>query len=121
MSDLPSFEDLVNLAKEDPKALETLRQKQVDKLINNAPTGMQKRLRGIQFQVDAHRQLHSQSPMGSCLKISELMHESFAELRGWLNKMAGTNDPLRDLSQESNQKSHYSNSKSADILAFPMR
>ena len=116
MSDLPSFDHLVSLAKENPKALEALRQAQVEKLINNAPKEFKQRLRGIQFQIDAHRQLHANSPMGSCLKISELMHESFAELRGWLNKMAGTNDPLRDLAQESNHKE----TKGADILAFPM-
>jgi hypothetical protein len=115
MSDLPAFDDLVSLAKEDPKALETLRQTQVEKLIRNAPSGSQRRQRGIQFQIDAHRQLHAHSPMGSCLKISELMHESFAELRGWLNKMAGTNDPLRDLAQESNHRE----TKVADILACP--
>jgi hypothetical protein len=116
MLDLPSFDKLVRLAKEDPKALEALRQTQVEKLINNAPEALRQRLRGIQFQIDAHRQLHASSPMGSCLKISELMHESFADLRSWLNKMAGTNDPLRDLAQESNRRE----TKEADILAFPM-
>lgn len=116
MSDLPSFDNLVCLAKEDPKALEALRQMQVEQIINNAPEAIQQRLRGLQFQVDAHRQLHSHSPMGSCLKISELMHESFAELRAWLNKMTGANDPLRDLAQESNRRE----TKGADILAFPM-
>jgi hypothetical protein len=116
MSDLPSFDHLVSLAKKDPQALEALRQVQVEKLINNAPEEYQQRLRGIQFQIDAHRQLHANSPMGSCLKISELMHESFADLRGWLNKMAGTNDPLRDLARESDRRE----TKGADILAFPM-
>jgi len=116
MSDLPAFDDLVTLAKKDPNALEILRQTHVKILISNAPEQYQQRLRGIQFQIDAHRQLHSHSPMGSCLKISELMHESFAELRGWLNKMTGTNDPLRDLAQESDHKE----TKEANILAFPM-
>jgi hypothetical protein len=88
----------------------------VEKLITNAPEALRQRLRGVQFQIDAHRQLHASSPMGSCLKISELMHESFADLRIWLNKMAGTNNPRRDLAHGSNRR----DTKEADILVFPM-
>jgi hypothetical protein len=117
MSDLPNFDSLVTLANEDPEALESLRQKHVERLINNAPVQFQQRLRGIQFQIDAHRQLHSHSPMGSCIKISQLMHESFAELRGWLNQISDFNDPLRGLSEADPSAEN----KMADVLAFPSR
>ncbi|MFT6102673.1 MAG: hypothetical protein ACJATV_001419 [Granulosicoccus sp.] len=117
MSYLPNFDTLTTLAKEDPEALEDLRQKQVERLINNAPKQLQPRLRGLQFQIDAHRQLHLHSPMGSCMKISQLMHESFAELRGWLNQISGFNDPLRNYSDVNTSTEN----KMADILAFPSR
>ncbi|MGS2716713.1 DUF3135 domain-containing protein [Eionea flava] len=117
MSDLPHFDELVTLAKQDPEALENIRQQHVEKLINNAPEEFQQRLRGLQFQIDSHRQLHASSPMGSCMKISQMMHESFAELRGWLNQMSGFNDPLRSLNEDAAPQQH----KMADVLAFPSR
>lgn len=115
MSDLPKFDELVALAKENPEALERLRQQHVEELINNAPEAYQQRLRGIQFQIDAHRNIHKDSPLGSCMKISQMMHESFAELRGWLNQISDLNDPLRYTGSEIEQTPE----KAADILAFP--
>ncbi len=115
MSDLPNFDELVKLAQEDPEALEALRQEHVNKLIDNATPSYQNRLRGLQFQIDANRKIHSDSPMGSCMKISQMMHESFADLRGWLNHLSGLNDPLRDFADESENKAN----NSANILAFP--
>ncbi|MGH1440987.1 MAG: DUF3135 domain-containing protein [Cellvibrionaceae bacterium] len=96
MSDFPSFDTLLRLAKEKPEELEKFRQEQVESIINQAPEGSQRRLRGLQFQIDAQRKLHSDSPMGACLKISQMMHESFSELRVWLNDITGVNDPLRN-------------------------
>jgi len=95
MSDFPNFDTLLKLAKEKPEELEKFRQYQVETIINQAPEGSQRRLRGLQFQIDAQRKLHNDSPMGACLKISQMMHESFAELRVWLNDITGANDPLR--------------------------
>jgi hypothetical protein len=114
--ELPAFDELKRLAKEDPEALEAIRQQHVEYIISNAPASEQARLKGLQFQIDAQRQIHHHSPMGSCMKISKMMHESFAELRGWLNQIADLNDPLRDLARETDQKHE---SKAANILAFP--
>jgi hypothetical protein len=115
MSTLPSFDELLKLAQNNPGELERLRQQQVNKLIENAPASYRHRLRGIQFQIDAQRSIHNRSPLGSCMKISQMMHESFAELRGWLNQISGLNDPLRDLASESEQR----HTKGADVIAFP--
>ncbi len=95
MSDFPSFDQLLKLAQEKPEELEQFRQEQVELLISQAPESSRRRLRGLQFQIDAQRQLHSDSPMGACMKMSQMMHESFAELRVWLNDITGVNDPLR--------------------------
>ena len=118
MSDLPPFDELVKLAQEDPKALEALRKQHVEQLINSAPEGTQTRLKGLQFQIDAHRAIHTDSPMGACMKISQMMHESFAELRGWLNQISNLNDPLREIASESAQQE---GDKIANVLAFPSR
>jgi hypothetical protein len=115
MSDLPKFEELINLARHNPEALEKLREKHVEKLIGSAAAACQPRLRGLQFQIDAHRSIHANSPLGSCMKISQMMHESFAELRGWLNQMSELNDSFCDSTDES-ERNH---NKVADILAFP--
>lgn len=120
MSDLPKFDELLKLAQENPEALEALRQEQIDQLIDNADENYQARLRGLQFQIDAQRQIHADSPMGACMKISKMMHESFAELRVYLNQLGNTNDPLRCyISDNIDQSDIQQNKKAADILAFP--
>lgn len=94
MKNFPSFDELLKLHQEKPEELERFRQEQIDSLINSAPARLQRRLRGLQFQIDAQRQLHKDSVMGACIKISEMMHESFTELRLSLNQLTGLNDPL---------------------------
>jgi len=96
MSNFPSFETLLTLAKEQPEELERLRLEEVELIINQAPENSRRRLRGLQFQIDSQRNLHRDSPMGACMKISQMMHESFSELRVWLNDITGMNDPLRN-------------------------
>jgi hypothetical protein len=115
MSNLPKFDELIKLAQDNPEALEKLREKHIENIIDSAAAAYQPRLRGLQFQIDAHRSIHTNSPLGSCMKISQMMHESFAELRGWLNQISELNDPLRDIADESEQN----HNKGADILAFP--
>lgn len=89
MSSLPDFDTLVEMAKNNPEQLEQLRMAEVDRLIDKASTESQRRLRGLQFQIDAKRRLHKDSPMGACMAISEMMHDSFAEMCVWLNIMTG--------------------------------
>ena len=115
MSNYPSFNELLKLAQEDPEALEKFRQEQVELIINQAPIKNQQRLRGLQFQIDAQRTLHPNSPMGACLKISQMMHDSCDNLRTWLNKVTNSTDPLRQDVEfyEGNQQSD------AKILRFP--
>jgi hypothetical protein len=118
MSDFPNFDQLLKLAQEKPEELERFRQEQVELLINEAPVESQRRLRGLQFQIDAQRELHQDSPMGACMKISQMMHESFAELRVWLNDITGLDDPLRN---EINEFQASEGEKvAAKVLPFPV-
>src|SRR5690606_39491732 len=78
---LPEFDELVALAKSDPEALEKLRREKVEEIIESARTaGLKRRLRGLQFQIDAKVRL-SRTPMAACVTLSQMMQESLNELR----------------------------------------
>jgi len=83
-STLPSVDELLRLAKENPEELERIRQAEIEALINSAPPEHQRRLKGLQFQIDCERQLHD-TPMGACIAISRMMFESVNELQKSLN------------------------------------
>lgn len=85
MNEFPSVEQLMELASKDPAALEQLRQNHVRALIDGAPQHMQRRLRGLQFQIDCQRRLHGGSPMGSCVAIARMMIESLHSLNDALH------------------------------------
>jgi len=96
--ELPDFDTLKELAEKNPDALEALRQKHINSLIENAPPQHQQRLKGLQFQIDAQRKIHS-TPLAACIKISQMMHDSFHEMRELLNGMAdGTTSRQTDFS-----------------------
>ncbi len=80
MNDFPTVDQLINLANTNPEALEQLRKKQVESLIESAPKHLQRRLRGLQFQIDCKREIHSDSPMGSCMEITQMMMNSLQKL-----------------------------------------
>ncbi len=79
-NDLPDFEVLSKMAKEDPKGLEELRLKVINSIIDSAPEHHQRKLRGLQFKIDMERE-KAKNPMAACIKISQMMHESFTQLR----------------------------------------
>ncbi|EAT11550.1 DUF3135 domain-containing protein [Bermanella marisrubri] len=77
---LPSFEQLKEMAKANPDALERLRQEHVQAAINAAPEQYRKRLEGLQFQIDGQRRI-AKNPMSSCITISKMMHDSLHKLK----------------------------------------
>lgn len=76
---LPAPEQLRLLAEQDPEALEALRLQLVEELIGQASESTQRRLRGLQFQIDMERR-RAKTPMGACIRISQMMHDSLYEL-----------------------------------------
>lgn len=76
---LPDFDTLLEMAQTDPEALELLRQEKSELVIKQASEHSQQRLRGLMFQIDAQRSLHS-CAMGACIKISKMMHVSLGKL-----------------------------------------
>lgn len=85
MNNFTDVNRLIELATTDPEALERLRQQQIEELISKAPEHVQRRLRGLQFQIDCQRSLHSDSPMGSCMAITKMMMDSLQKLNETLH------------------------------------
>lgn len=91
------FDDLLKLANDNPEQLENWRKKQVETLISEAPEEYQRRLRGLQFQIDCERQKHS-SPMGTCVAISRMMYESMDKLnQALLGEHASSDETQADV------------------------
>lgn len=94
------IDELMQLAEKDPEGLEQLRLREVEKLISKAPSSMQRRLRGLQFQIDCHRKLHS-NPMGSCVAISQMMLDSLRKLNFALH---GSLEPGQEIGEQAQGK-----------------
>lgn len=104
MSTFLDFDYLKELAVSNPTEFEKVRANEIEKLIQSANEDTQRRLRGIQFQVDAQRKIHKDSPMGACVAISKMMHQSFEGLRCELNQHFNGHDPLSGHSANTNEQ-----------------
>ena len=81
---LPAFEVLVDMARNDPEGLETLRRSLTNAVIATATSDQsRRRLRGIQFRVDLERR-RAATPLAATIRISEMMCRSLAELHASL-------------------------------------
>ena len=77
---LPGFEVLVDMARNDPEGLETLRRSLTNAVIAAASSETaRRRLEGLQFQVDVERR-RAATPLAATIRISEMMCRSLAEL-----------------------------------------
>ncbi|MGL4717381.1 MAG: DUF3135 domain-containing protein [Aeromonas sp.] len=84
--ELPDFDTLKDLAVNDPLQLERILQEQVALLLAQTSPDQQRRLRGLQFKIDAQRQL-AKNPLDSCMRIADMMWGSFYALRTELNEL----------------------------------
>ena len=108
--EMPSFDTLLDIAKNDPEQLEQLRHQLASKTIDGAPDPLRQRLRGLQFQIDSTRLL-AKTPLAACIRISEMMHNSMEELRLTLNQ------PTLAVQTATSHPSHFE----AKILPFTRR
>lgn len=77
---LPAFEVLVDMARNDPEGLETLRRSLTDAVIAGASSdSTRRRLQGLQFRVDVERR-RAGTPLAAAIRISEMMCHSLASL-----------------------------------------
>lgn len=77
---LPDFDTLMELAEKDPAAFDQLKAEAVEDTISSASADSQRRLRGLQWQVDVELK-KAKTLMEGCVKVSEMMHDSLWELR----------------------------------------
>lgn len=116
-SNLPDFDELLFLANNKPDDLERLRKQLIEEAIQDAPPEYQRRLRGIQFQVDMKIR-QSANPMSACVAISELMYESLHQLQLTLNDPEQAQATRKRLQGELPLKEGQS---PADVICFNSR
>ncbi len=119
---LPDFDELAKMAKEDPEALEALRLSACEELIQSAPQQYQRKLRGLQFRIDMERR-KAKTPMAACIKISEMMHDSFTKLREALVEAQGVSTPqvTKDLFSKAAADNAPSAAPIENVISFPNR
>lgn len=109
-----NFTQLCELFKSDPEAFENFRKLEIEKVIKASSEKSQKRLRGLQFQIDAKRSIYKDKPYMSCMEISKMMHTKFNELNYQLNSFCKPEQyPHHDASQQAQAPSEESR-----VLAF---
>jgi len=82
------FKVWASLASSEPQSFEKLRRDKISALINNSTKSNQHRLRCLQWRIDKIRDKNKDSPMDSCLAISELMWDTFQQLSDLLQDKA---------------------------------
>jgi hypothetical protein len=88
------FEVWAALARDDPEKFERQRREAIDALIASSPAN-RRRLEGVQFRIDMERKL-AHSALKACLRVSEMMWDTFLELRTELAELgARANIPQR--------------------------
>ena len=115
-SDLPSQEELAQLARDDPQAFEVLRGELIENTILRAPERMHLRLRQLQFRIDGIRRL-ARTPLGALLKIQALMWESFLRMDEALQNF----DALTRVNAQRVDEGAKANSVGAQIINFRTR
>lgn len=86
--ELPDFDTMMELAKKDPEAFDRFKAEAVNATINEASESQQRRLRGLQWQVDMEVK-KAKNPMEGCIRVSEMMHDKLWELRVALENQDG--------------------------------
>lgn len=96
---LPDHKILRELAENSPDKLELILRANIAALIEQTSGNHRRRLQGLQFQIDAQRQL-AKNPVDSCIRISRMMHESFLELNRSLTNF-NNSQPISDKKKDS--------------------
>lgn len=83
---LPSFDEMKTMAQEQPEALEDLRIRLTEEVIEKASEASKRRLRGLVFVIEAERR-RARNPLQACIRLSKLMLDSAVELQASLNQL----------------------------------
>jgi hypothetical protein len=89
---MPTFDELKDLAQRDPEGFESLRTELIEDCIRRSSGRNQRRLRGLQFVVEAQRRAAG-SPMKALLDIQGMMYDSFLSLQEALRFQKRPSEP----------------------------
>lgn len=88
-AELPSFDDLKNLALNNPEAFEAFKQYHCQSYINSLPDERQHRMKCVQNRVNNELN-RSTNPVYAVVRLSNMMHQSLKKMADGLN---GNIDP----------------------------
>lgn len=77
------FDRWSEMAQQDPKKFEAMRQQFISDLLAQTPPHLKQRMIGLQWQVDQIR-MQASNPMAACLQISQRMWANVLEEKGLL-------------------------------------
>lgn len=78
--DMPTFDELRELAQRDPEGFERLRAELIEDCICRSSECNQRQLRGLQFVIEARRRV-ARNPMKALLDIQGMMYDSLIGLQ----------------------------------------
>lgn len=78
--DMPTFDELKDLAQRDTEGFERLRSELIEDYINRCSPENQRRLKGLQFVIEAKR-LIADNPKKALVQIQAMMYESLLSLQ----------------------------------------
>lgn len=116
--ELPSYDVLAQLARNDPVAYEAWRCEVIEDFINSAPEKMKPRLRGLQWRVECVRQ-QSKTALGSAVRLNDLMWKSFLSLNDHWHDLANMSTERAEL-QLAMPSGKPESARSAQIIEFPV-
>ena len=105
------FDEWSRLADNDPDTFEIKRKSLLDDFLSQFSEHRQRRLRGLQFQIDMERR-RAKTPMAACIRLSDMMWESVDGKNG----LRETVNQLR--SGQISVRAHPTSTK-ASIIPFP--
>jgi hypothetical protein len=111
------FDEWANLARTDALAFERRRHRMLQSVIEQAGPDHQRRLRGLQFQVDMERR-RARTPLQACMRISAMMWDSVLARNGLRQALESLQDSLL---QPSLPPAPTAAGPSAQIIPFPPR
>ncbi|MEM7207540.1 MAG: DUF3135 domain-containing protein [Pseudomonadota bacterium] len=109
------FDKLMKLYQDDPEAFEQQRLAMIEETIAAAPEAHQRRMKGLQFQIDMERR-RADTPLRACMRISSMMWEKFDAMRDELNALSNIENSVP--TEASQQKAR---ATKADVLEFQSR
>lgn len=119
---LPCFDTLMEMAQQDPQALEALRQKLTDEIVEQSNQKQRRKLEQLRFRIEGER-YRATTPLASCIRLSSLMHDTLYHLNIHLEKLQQPTSSLdtTTMSPTLSTASSKTPNQSAKILPFVKR